>query len=285
MTDPAGERLTRQAASLLAVLAHPDDEAFRVAGTLALYASRGVRVTLACATRGEAGRILDPELGQVEDLAALREAELRLACNEIGISPPVFLGYRDSGYGPRLRRDDPLASANANLWEIEDRVLELIDQTRPQVMLTFDPHGVYGHPDHLVIHRAASAAFHSSGHLEHPPSRLFYVAVTSDELRGQRAGGIAGPSDPDPLRFGVSESTLAVRLDIRALADRKRAAMSAHRSQTGPLSAVSRYPAAVLERLYSTEGFSLGGTRGPLTRWPLAGLFDGLGFPDLDAGA
>ena len=101
----------------LAVFAHPDDEVFS-AGILANLAEREVRVTLACATAGEAGKI-HPSLGRVDDLGAVRTAELACSCRRLGIEPPVFLGFHDSARKDRLRRDDPRALANVDMLEVE----------------------------------------------------------------------------------------------------------------------------------------------------------------------
>lgn len=264
-------------ASLLAVFAHPDDEALRCGGTLALCAEQGAEVTLICTTRGEAGQVTDPDLGPVEDIAALREQELRQACAHLGIQPPIFLGYRDSGRGERLRRDDPLASINADPIEMEQRILEVIARVRPQVMLTFDPHGVYGHPDHLVVHRAATAAFYSSGQFGDPPERLFYVAQTYGHLKAlQVEGGLGVVRGLSPTLYGMSESTVAARVDVSRQATKKRAALYAHRSQTGPGSTLGNLTPEMTAALYQEETFALGGVRGPVSRFPLHGLFEGL---------
>lgn len=261
--------------SLLAVFAHPDDEALRSGGTLARYTAQGARVTLVCATRGEAGKNTDPQLGEVRDMAAQREQELRDACTHLGIDPPVFLDYHDSGRGDRLRRDDPRAMINVDVWEIEARILEVIARVAPHVMLTFDPHGIYNHPDHLVTHRAATAAFYSSGCLDQPVQRLFYTAQTRDEFRRLQArlGVLEGLSADT---YGVSDCTIAVRVDVRAFAARKRQALYAHRTQTGPLSTLGTLPDELTEPNYREETFSLGGTRGPVPHYPLRDFFDGL---------
>lgn len=265
-------------ASLLAVFAHPDDEAFSSGGTLAHYAALGARVVVACATRGEAGQIKDPALQGVSDLGKVREEELARACAALGLEPPVFLGFHDSGRNERLRKDDPLATINVDLWEIERRIKEVIASVKPQVMITFDPHGGYLHPDHLVIHRAATAAFFSSGYLEGAPERLFYtvwpieVVAQMQALRPNLAAGL------EPQMVGVSESTLAVRMAIADQAEKKRAAIRAHSSQTADqnMSDLPPEAQAFMERMFSYETFALGGVRGPVLRWPLKHLFDGL---------
>jgi LmbE family N-acetylglucosaminyl deacetylase len=128
---------------LLAIFAHPDDESFRCGGTLALLARRGVRVWVLCVTRGEAGVPgLDPEqVGQV------REAELQCACRALGIEPPRFLDYRDG----TLSQVDEV--------EAIGQVVRAVRKLRPQVLLTWPPDGISGHPDHMVVSRWTGEAF------------------------------------------------------------------------------------------------------------------------------
>ncbi|GAA5531637.1 PIG-L deacetylase family protein [Deinococcus aluminii] len=270
-------------ATLLAVFAHPDDEAFSVGGTLTHYARRGVRVVLACATRGEAGKITVPGM-TVDDLGQQREQELRAACRALEIPEPVFLDYHDSGRYERTRYDDPLALMNVNPLDVELKLRALIADVQPQVMVTFDPHGAYGHVDHVQIHRAATAAFFSTGNLpDGGPRRLYYTALTHEAAQGLARMG----QNLDPLIYGVSESTVAVRMNVAAYAQNKKAALLAHGTQTGEQSLLGRMTpeerAAMETRLLGTENFSIGGTRTAIERYPLRGLFDGVpGFGELD---
>ncbi|UBV43820.1 PIG-L family deacetylase [Deinococcus taeanensis] len=268
--------------TLLAIFAHPDDEAFSVGGTLTHYARQGVRVLLACATRGEAGKITVPGM-TVDDLGAQREQELRDACRVLEIEPPIFLDYHDSGRYERTRHDDPAALMNVNPLEIEVKLRALIETEQPQVLITFDPHGGYGHVDHLQIHRAAVAAFFSTGHLPYGgPQRLYYTALTSEAAEGLSRMG----RDLDPRVYGVSESTLALTLNVSAYAEHKKAALLAHGTQTGEQSLLGQLSPeerqAMERRMLGTESFSIGGTRTALRSYPLRGLFDGLsGFEHL----
>lgn len=116
-------------ASLLVVVAHPDDEIF-LGGVLASLAERGIHVTLACATKGEAGKA-HPSVGTVVDLGALRAEELRVSCERLGIDRPVFLVFHDSGRDERLRRDDPHALAMVDMLEVEAAVRGVIEDVRP----------------------------------------------------------------------------------------------------------------------------------------------------------
>lgn len=260
--------------SLLAIFAHPDDEVF-TGGTLAHYADQGVRVTLVCATKGDAGKVTDPELkvSGPEALAALRAEELRRATGLLGLQDVQMLGYGDSGREERTRTDDTAALMNVPLEEVEEKLRGIIAEVAPQVIVTFDPHGGYGHADHLAVHRATSAAFFSSGHLEHSPKRLFF-GVTSLE----NAKAFGEERGLDPFLYGVSDDTVAVRLDVKAQVDRKMAALAEHRSQMGPTSRMAQLTGearANMEGFFETESFALGGVRGPL-KLPLRGLFDGL---------
>ncbi|AZI42178.1 PIG-L family deacetylase [Deinococcus psychrotolerans] len=275
--------MTTQQPTILAVFAHPDDEAFSVGGTLAHYAQRGVNVVLACATRGEAGKISDPNM-TITDLGQHREDELKRATAELGIPDPVFLDYHDSGRYERTRYDDPLALMNVNPFTAELKIRDLIASVKPDILITFDPHGGYGHIDHLIIHRAAAAAFFSSGNLGGGGlMRLYFSALSVEAAQGLARMG----QDLDPNIYGVADNTIAVKMDVSAQAGRKKAALIAHGSQTGPNSRMGQMSQEerdeMEKRMLSTEGFSIGGTRTGLPAFPMRGLFDGLvGFEALD---
>jgi N-acetyl-1-D-myo-inositol-2-amino-2-deoxy-alpha-D-glucopyranoside deacetylase len=279
-------------ASLLIVLAHPDDELFH-GGVLAHLSERGVRVTLACATDGEAGRP-HPSVGLVEDLGALRVEELRLSCTRLGIEEPVRLRFHDSARKERQRHDDPHALANVDMLDVEATIRGIIADVKPHVIVTFGPHGAYYHPDHLAIQRATTAAFFSSGVIgREAPERLFYTTMLRDVFRGladaSRGKGVIDDLDPDV--FGAAPDMIAVSFDARPYMERKLSALAAHRSAFGvtpemlknpPLGGAAEMLQAfrpVLER----EVFLLAGTRGPVRRWPLPDFFDGLATAVLDS--
>jgi LmbE family N-acetylglucosaminyl deacetylase len=256
--------------SVLAVFAHPDDELFHGGATLAHLADRGARVTLACATKGEAGKA-HPSLGPVIDIATLRADELRAACARLGIDTPIFLGFHDSARKERLRRDDPRALANVDLLEVEAAILRVIREVEPHVLITFDPHGGYYHPDHLAVHRAATAAFYSSGVMgDRAPSRLFYstfaVPAYREHARRIQGSGITDGLDPDV--FAVSAETAAYVFDARPYWDRKVAVFNAHRSAFGQDGKKLEGFRPILEE----EVFTLGGVRGAVPQWPLPDL-------------
>lgn len=272
--------------SLLAVFAHPDDELL-YGGLLAAAASGGARVTLATATTGDAGRVHDPALEPVADLSALRVQELRLACDRLGIGPPRLLGFHDSGRGARLRRDDPRALVNVDLLEVERAILDVIRDVRPHVVLTHDPLGGYYHPDHMAVHRAATAAFFSSGALGGDgPVRLLYGSSSHEAFRHfaetLRGRGVADGLDPD--LFGIAPAMVAIDFDARPFAAVKLGVLAAHRSQFGlTLETVNDPPPGrpTLIRqsfgpMLDREVYLIGGTRAAIPRWPLADAFDGI---------
>ncbi|HKI57195.1 MAG TPA: PIG-L deacetylase family protein [Trueperaceae bacterium] len=266
--------------TLLAIYAHPDDEAFGTGGTLARYAASGVDVRLICATRGESGKITDPDIDPASDLATLREGELREACRHLGIGEPIFLGYHDSGRHERTRYDDPKALMNVDEFELEEALLPWFERLRPQVLLTFDPHGGYGHIDHIRIQRAATAAFWSSGNLvTEAPRRLFYNAMPLERMRRLQEARRNGPMDGlDPARYAVSEDSFAAVLDVGAFMDVKERAIRAHRSQVGPRSsfAAREDQAEGWRAFMERETFTLGGVRGAFPAPPVGDLFAGL---------
>jgi N-acetyl-1-D-myo-inositol-2-amino-2-deoxy-alpha-D-glucopyranoside deacetylase len=277
--------------SLLVVLAHPDDEIFH-GGVLAHLSERGVRVTLACATDGEAGKP-HPSVGPVEDLGALRVEELNLSCARLGIEPPILLRFHDSARKERQRHDDPHALANVDMLDVEAALRAIIDGVRPHVIMTFEPHGGYYHPDHVAIQRATTAAFFSSGVLgDEAPERLFYATMLRDVFRVfaevSRGRGFLDGLDPDV--FASAPEMIAVSFDATPYLDRKLSAVAAHRSAFGVTPEMLTNPppgvGAMLRAfrpVFEREVFLLGGARGPIHRWPLEHFFDGLATEPLRA--
>jgi LmbE family N-acetylglucosaminyl deacetylase len=146
--------------SLLGVFAHPDDEAPGFSGSLLKYGAEGIRTAVVCATRGEAGQISDPSLATPETLGAVREQELRVAMHLVGVDDVTFLDYRD-GTLAEIDEDEAVG-----------RIVHQIRRLRPQVIITFDANGGYGHRDHMAIHRFTVAAFQRAGHAAYYPEQL-----------------------------------------------------------------------------------------------------------------
>lgn len=150
--------------SMLVVLAHPDDESFPLGGTLAKYAAAGVEITLVCATKGEAGI---PGLAQ-EEVSHLRERELRTAADALGLSDVRFLGWQD---GELAKTDENTAI---------QQLLSILRAIQPQVVITFGPDGISGHPDHIAVHHWTTAAFDEAN----LPAKLYYIAPSEATLQG-----------------------------------------------------------------------------------------------------
>ena len=132
---------------LMVIFAHPDDESFRPGGSLALMAAKGVEIFLLTATRGEFGFKKDKPIYKRSEFGKVREEELRSACRVLGIQPPIFLGYTDNYL------------SDAPLDRIITEIVDVVEKYRPQVILTYGPDGVSGHPDHIAISHFATEAF------------------------------------------------------------------------------------------------------------------------------
>jgi mycothiol S-conjugate amidase len=184
-----------QSLCLLAVHAHPDDEASKGAGTVARYHSEGVRTVLVTCTGGEAGDILNPAMdkeGVRENLSQVRRKELERAAEIIGYDEVVLLGYRDSGMPETAANSDPRSFAMAPLDEAVGRLVTVIRRTKPQVIVTYpkDQSG-YPHPDHLRVNEISEVAFDAAGDPDRYPEagpvwqplRLCYVAWSVKRMR------------------------------------------------------------------------------------------------------
>lgn len=236
--------------TLMAVFAHPDDESFGAGGTLALYARRGYRVILLCATRGEAGTVDPKFMRGFASIAELREAELRCAAEHLGLDAVHFLGYRDSGMPGSADNSHPDAQIAHPVEEVAGRIVQHIRVERPDVVITFDPIGGYRHPDHIHIQQATTLAFeHGADPTFHPesgppfqPGALYYHVFPHRFLRLlTRVMPFFGA---DPRHFGRNrdidlkaltefEFPVHVRIDTSAVAGAKAEAGACHASQGG----------------------------------------------------
>jgi LmbE family N-acetylglucosaminyl deacetylase len=216
----------------------------------------------------------------------VRAEELRTSCARLGIEPPVFLGFHDSARKERQRHDDPRALANVDMLEVEAAILAVVRDVKPHVMLTFDPHGGYYHPDHVAVHRAATAAFFSSGVMgDMAPERLFYGGLLREvfETLAERTRGRGIVDGLDPGLFSTDPGMVAVTFDASGYLDRKFSALAAHRAAFGVTDDMLRNPPpavapmlAAFRPVFEREVFVLGGSRAAAAQWPLADFFEGL---------
>jgi LmbE family N-acetylglucosaminyl deacetylase len=245
----------------MAVHAHPDDEAIGTGGILARYSAEGVRTVLVTCTNGEQGdapggtKPGEPGHDPAR-VAATRADELRTAAGHLGVSELEMLGYRDSGMAGWGANEDPGVFCNVALAEAAERVAELMRRHRPQVVVTYDSNGNYGHPDHVQAHRAAVAAAEATG----IPAKVYYSAVPRSAVQLMRerleaAGAdVAGFDLPDD--FGVPDELVSAAIDVSAYVDAKLRALNAHASQTENFF-LHRLPPDILSLVLSREYFTL----------------------------
>ncbi len=245
--------------TLLAIVAHPDDEG-SCGGTLAKYAAAGARVMVACATRGDGPDAqIKNDAATRATLGQVRSQEVACACQTLGISAPLFLGYQDGAV-------DQVPPAEA-----ARQIAGLIREVRPQVVITHDPSGGYGHPDHIALCQAVTAAFDLAGDpaaeaagAPFAPAKLYYFAIPRSfrdsipALRDRRAD-IRG----QVLGFvGVPDEAITTAVEISAFMRLKLEALKCHRSQfefdaeTGePKTFAASLPEADRRRWFGHERF------------------------------
>ena len=260
---------------LLLVHAHPDDESIGTGATMARYAAEGAQVTLVTCTLGELGEIIPPELANLaadadDQLGGYRIGELDAACAALGVTDHRFLGgpgrWRDSGMIGTPANEDPRCFWRADVDEAARDLAGVIREVRPQVMVTYDDDGFYGHPDHIQAHRVAWRAFRLAAD---PAVRLecglgpwqvakFYASTTphsalqeemaelraarARDLHGGRGAGRGGgapalpphwvlPESEADLVYAVPDEDVTTEIDGTAYLDAKLAAMAAHATQ------------------------------------------------------
>ena len=250
--------------TLMAVHAHPDDEASSTGGVLAKYADEGIRTVLVTCTNGEFGDTLDGvkpgDDGHDEQaVAQIRLEELRESCKHLAVSELEVLGYHDSGMPDWEYKDRPDAFCNVPQSVVAGRIGALIERYRPQVVITYDADGAYQHPDHVHAARCAVAAVEATG----IPDKLYLTAMRRSNWRelwdALRERGVEVPDmrdiDEDMLRqMEETERRITTTVDIKDVLDRKRAALLSHASQIRE-SWFSKIPPDLAIRVFGQESF------------------------------
>ncbi|MGH2516729.1 MAG: PIG-L family deacetylase [Ktedonobacterales bacterium] len=252
---------------LMGIWAHPDDESFGMAGSMARATRTGHLVAIVCATRGEEGEIADPALATPENLGEVREGELRRACAAVGVTDVSFLDYRDGH----------LTEADPN--EVVRKVVAHLRRFRPDVVVTFAANGGYGHPDHMAIHRATLAALAAAadpnafaeqlqgGLRPHRVRKVYYNAFVRERMIEMREearkaghdflpGGNAATIPLEEMGTPMADVTTFVKLDDADFAA-KQASMAAHATQMpadGPFASATPEQ---LRQFMGTEVFQL----------------------------
>ncbi len=252
------------ARGLLAIFAHPDDESFGAAGVLAMAAAAGVPVTVVCATNGDLGgpddaHEMDPEV---------RHRELRSAMSALGVGEPIFLDYNDSGMENWERRPDAFADVDPE--EVVTRLVSIVREVKPTVVLTFDPGGIYGHPDHVAISARATEAYRRTAGTPGGPRFLYHQAIPRSGIEEMRRieeaqAALRGTPPREPtederlqqrrfVEMARPDEEITTIVDVRPFLDRKLAALAAHASQMRDGS-WGDAPRELLERWLGTETF------------------------------
>jgi len=220
--------------SLLAVFAHPDDETFRPGGTLALLARRGVRVEALTFTHGEAGSCGDPPLCAPEELSAVRERELRCACAALGVQPSRLLDFAD---GHLQEADSETMIAH---------ILSVVNEVKPQILLSFGPDGLSGHPDHIAVGQWTAEAFRRAEEI----AALYTLAVPQSLAQTLNMRQI----------HPVPDETIALIVDVSSVWETKLAAIQCHATQVSSSPMMSA-PAECQRLFFGREYFVRAATR------------------------
>jgi N-acetyl-1-D-myo-inositol-2-amino-2-deoxy-alpha-D-glucopyranoside deacetylase len=290
VTEPPARRL-------LLVHAHPDDESISTGATMAKYVAEGAQVTLVTCTLGEEGEVLEPALAllaadQADQLGGWRISELSAAMAELGVTDHRFLGgagrFRDSGM-----MGDPANAKPRAFWRADSdqavfdaavvALVEVIRRLRPQVVVTYDDFGGYGHPDHIMAHRVATAAVAAAPQPDYPGasgapwtvSKVYWTAMPKsvlargiDAMRDLPNSPFAGITSVDDVPFAVDDELVTTAVDAREHVEAKMRALAAHVTQIsvdGPFFALSNN---LGQRVWGVEYFRLmhGAADGPRNR-------------------
>lgn len=231
-----------ETARLLFVHAHPDDETLTTGATIAHYVARGAQVHVITCTLGEEGEVIGDEWAQLavdraDQLGGYRIGELTAALAELGVDRPRFLGgagrWRDSGMdGTPARQQQRFV--DGDFAEQTATLAAAIDELRPHVVVTYDPNGGYGHPDHIHAHRVTTAAVAAS---TWQVPKLYWTVTSSSALAAALAAMTAVPDEwirvsaGDLPLFGYSDEAIDAALDLTAHESARVAALRAHRTQ------------------------------------------------------
>jgi mycothiol S-conjugate amidase len=298
MTGPPIDQLGNPLC-LLAVHAHPDDEASKGAATVAMYAAEGVRSVLVCCTGGEAGDILNPAADTPEvraNLPDVRMAELDASVDAIGYSALHLLGYHDSGMPDTDVNARPDNFANAPLEEAVGRLVAIIRAERPQVIVTYaDDREFYPHPDHIRVHEISLPAFDAAGDPDRfpdagepwEPSKLYYTGFSRRRILAlheafERRGEESPYAQWFERGFPDRDDRFTCMVDVGDYLHHRRAALLAHRTQVDPDGFWMRLPDEVVRQVFPWDEYILARSRvAPRMREgePESDLFAGLRAP------
>jgi N-acetyl-1-D-myo-inositol-2-amino-2-deoxy-alpha-D-glucopyranoside deacetylase len=265
---------------IMFVHAHPDDEAIGTGATMAYYAAAGAHVSLVTCTLGEEGEIHVPELAQLDadqadQLGGYRIGELAAACTALGVTDHRFLGgagrYRDSGMMDTPANKHPRAFWRADLDTAAGQLAEVIREVRPQVLVSDDTNGFYGHPDHIQSHRVAARAAELATKEGYGPAKIYWHTTPRRVLvegfaafADSEFNPFQGVERAEDLPFGAADEEISARIDGHEFGEAKLAALQAHRTQIPATSWLYTIAANFGQEFMGVEYFTLvHGERGP----------------------
>jgi len=252
---------------LLFAFGHPDDEANLAGSTIAKYSAEGAAVLVVIATRGEEGEIVPGSHATAETLGVVREAELRASIAVLRASLALF-DYRDSGMPGTPTTAGPRAFVQAPEDEVVGKLTTLMRLHKPQVVVTFDENGGYGHPDHITISKTTTRAFHASGNTHYvdpealpawTPSKLYYMGIPREHLRQWLEAYTRRKPDNAYRHLDIDtmympKDAFTTCLDVRAYIDMRRQAIAQHKSE---VNLFEMFPASMHEEIFGHDYFVL----------------------------
>lgn len=260
--------------TIVFVHAHPDDEASQTSGAMARAARAGDRVVVVFATNGDHGEVPD-DLAAGESLVQRRRAEAQHSADLLGVARVVWLGYTDSGMTGWAQNDDPESLHRADTAEVGQRLADVLDEEDADVVVGYDWHGGYGHPDHVKVHHLVRDATERAARRP----RLLESTMNRDLARrlaeqGRAAGMPMDEFDPDqPMDdgnpLGTPEAEIHWRVDVVDLLDQRRAALRAHASQATDTEMMLAMPEPVFAAMFGAEHYiEPGAAPGIRDGWP-----------------
>ena len=253
--------------------AHPDDESSQTSGTMARAAAEGHRVVVVFATGGELGEVA-PDAADGESVAEYRRREADASAAVLGLARVAWLGYHDSGMTGWEQNDADGSFHGADLDEAARRLADVLDEEDADVLVGYDWHGGYGHPDHIQVHHLV----HRAAPLARRTPRLLESTMNRDALvrafEASRAAGQApdwNPDDPmdDGNLFGEAEADITWEVDVSGYLAQRRASLEAHRSQATDIEQFLAMPPEIFGRTFGLEHYIEPGVNGPMRRgWP-----------------
>jgi LmbE family N-acetylglucosaminyl deacetylase len=247
--------------TLMAVHAHPDDEASTTGGILAKYSAEWNRTVLVTCTNGELGDTPETQAGEeghgddhdTEAVVALRLKELEDSCRVLGVSHLETLGFHDSGMAGWPQNDAPGSFWSTPVDEAAKPLIALMEKYQPDVVVTYDDYGFYGHPDHIQAHRITMAALEATG----STARVYFPTFQRSKLPEFRARMEAAGMEAPPIdesEFGSPDEDIAAIVDCTDVAQQKMDALKAHLSQAGNIFFI-HFPMEIFTEAFGKEAF------------------------------